>query len=399
MAIHFNWSIKSVYMLEYFVKPNKRKHFIFRSTIIVVYQRGGFMKIGVPKEIKNNENRVGLTPNNVTEYVKAGHTVIVETNAGLGSGFTDQMYIDCGANIVPTAKEAWDNEMVIKVKEPLAAEYEFFYEGLILYTYLHLAAEPALTKALLDNKVTAVAYETVQIGRNTPLLRPMSEVAGRRSVTLGAQFLEKIYGGKGILLGGTPGVRPANVAVIGGGIAGFNAASKAVGLGANVTILELNEDRIRFLHDHFKQTATVLKSNYHNIYNTVANCDVVISTILIPGEKAPKLVTEEMIIAMEDGGVVVDISIDQGGSVETIDRITTHDDPIFVKHGVIHYSVANMPGAVPQTSTIALTNATTPYGVKIANLGLDAINSIPELKLGLNTYNGEITNAAVKHNY
>lgn len=357
------------------------------------------MNIGVPKEIKNNENRVALTPSNVVEYVKAGHRVQVETNAGVGSGFTDQMYELSGASIVQTAKEAWDNEMVIKVKEPLAEEYQFFYPGLYLYTYLHLAAEPALTKALIENKVTAVAYETVQIGRETPLLRPMSEVAGRRSITLGSQFLEKINGGKGILLGGTPGVRPANVTIVGGGIAGFNAAAKAVGLGANVTILELNEDRIRFLHDHFQTTATVLKSNYQNIFDSVKGCDLLVSTILIPGEKAPKLVTEEMVMEMEAGGVIIDISIDQGGSVETIDRITTHDDPVYIKHGVVHYSVANMPGAVPQTSTIALTNATTRYGLAIAANGIEAINEIPELKLGLNTYNGEVTNPAVIHSY
>lgn len=357
------------------------------------------MNIGVPKEIKNNENRVGLTPTNVVDYVQAGHQVQIESNAGLGSGFTDQMYIDSGATIVETAQQAWDNQMVIKVKEPLVTEYDYFYPGLILYTYLHLAAEPALTKALLDNKVTAVAYETVQIGRETPLLRPMSEVAGRRSITLGAQFLEKIYGGKGILLGGTPGVKPANVTIVGGGIAGFNAAQKAVGLGANVTILELNEDRIRFLHDHFQTSATVLKSNYQNIFDSVKKCDLLVSTILIPGEKAPKLVTEAMVEAMPAGGVIIDISIDQGGSVETIDRITTHDDPIYIKHQVIHYSVANMPGAVPQTSTIALTNATTRYGLAIANQGLEAINNIAELKLGLNTLDGEITNTAVAHSY
>lgn len=357
------------------------------------------MKIGVPKEIKNNENRVGLTPTNVVDYVKAGHSVQIETNAGLGSGFSDEMYTASGAVIVHSAKEAWDNEMVIKVKEPLAKEYSFFYPGLILYTYLHLAAEPALTTALLDNKVTAVGYETVQIGRETPLLRPMSEVAGRRSITLGSQYLEKIYGGKGILLGGTPGVRPANVTIVGGGIAGFNAAQKAVGLGANVTLLELDEDRIRFLHDHFQTSATILKSNYQNIYDSVKICDLLISTVLIPGERAPKIVTEEMVMAMQPGGVIIDISIDQGGSVETIDHITTHDDPIYLKHGIIHYSVANMPGAVPQTSTIALTNATTKYGLAIARDGLDAINRIPELKLGLNTYDGEITNTAVSHSY
>ncbi len=357
------------------------------------------MKIGVPKEIKNNENRVGLTPANVIEYVKHGHHVQIETGAGIGSGFSDEMYLNCGAQIVEEASEAWDNEMVIKVKEPLANEYQFFYPGLILYTYLHLAAEPELTEALLANKVTAVAYETVQIGRETPLLRPMSEVAGRRSITVGAQFLERIHGGKGILLGGTPGVRPANVTIIGGGIAGFNAATKAIGLGANVTIIELNEDRIRFLHDHFKTNAIVLKSNYQNIFDAVAQSDLVVSTILIPGAKAPKLVTEEMVIAMENGGVIVDISIDQGGSVETIDHITTHDDPVFEKHGILHYSVANMPGAVAQSATVALTNATLFYGLTIANETLDGINQVAELSLGLNTYNGQIMNQAVAKSY
>lgn len=357
------------------------------------------MKIGLPKEIKNNENRVGLTPANVMAYTSAGHQIFVEANAGIGSGFSDQMYMNSGGTIVKTAKEAWSCDMVVKVKEPLEEEYDYFYEGLILYTYLHLAAEPALTKALIDNKVTAIAYETVQIGRETPLLRPMSEVAGRRSITLGGQFLEKIYGGKGILLGGSPGVQAANVTIIGGGIAGFNAAQMAVGSEANVTILELNEDRIRFLDEYFTTSATVLKSNYQNIFKSVANCDLLISTILIPGEKAPKLVTEEMVMAMEDGGVIIDISIDQGGSVETIDHITTHDDPVYIRHGVVHYSVANMPGAVPQTSTIALTNATIMYGLEIANLGYDAIEKYPELKLGLNTHAGKITNDAVKHNY
>ncbi len=358
------------------------------------------MKIGLPKEIKNNENRVGLTPSNVVEYIKNGHQVYVETNAGLGSGFTNEDYINAGAIIVDIAKEAWNNEMVIKVKEPLEEEYQFFYEGLILYTYLHLAAEPKLTQALLENKVFAIAYETVQVGRETPLLRPMSEVAGRRSVTIGANCLEKINGGSGILLGGVPGCMPANVTIVGGGIAGFNAAEMAVGLGANVTIIELNEDRIRYLHSHFKNTLTVLKSSHDNIYNSVIDSDLVISTILIPGSKAPKLVTEEMVKNMRDGSVIVDISIDQGGSVETIDRITTHDNPTYIKHGVVHYSVANMPGATPKTSTIALTNATLSYGLIIANKReFDAITYINELKLGVNTYNGEIINEKVKETY
>lgn len=355
------------------------------------------MKIGVPKEIKANENRVGLTPSNVVDYVNRGHEVMIETNAGYGSGFLDDMYVAAGATIANSAKEAWSAEMVIKVKEPLKEEYQFFYEGLILYTYLHLAAEPELTKALVDNKVTAIAYETVQIGRETPLLRPMSEVAGRRSITVGSHFLEKYNGGKGILLGGVPGVKPAKVTIIGGGIAGFNAAQMAVGLGADVTVIELDENRIRELTEHFKGAATVLKSNYSNIYDQVKCSDLVVSTILIPGDKAPKLVTEEMVMVMGDGSVIVDISIDQGGSVETIDHATTHADPVFIKHGVIHYSVANMPGATPQTSTIALTNATTKYGMMIADDPKAAINDYPELRLGLNTYHGEITNKVVAH--
>ncbi len=354
------------------------------------------MKIGVPKEIKNNEKRVGLTPDNVVEYCKRNHQVFIETNAGLGSGFTDEMYQIAGATIVATAKDVWQQEMVIKVKEPLQEEYKYFYEGLILYTYLHLAAEPELTTALLENKVTAFAYETIVVDGKTPLLRPMSEVAGRRSVTLGAQFLESINGGKGILIGGTPGVAPANVTVVGGGIAGFNAAQMAVGLGACVTLLELNEDRIRELKNHFGSSVNILKSNHNNLFDSIKKSDLVISTILIPGAKAPKIITEEMVKAMQPGGVIVDIAIDQGGSVETIDRITTHDDPVFEKYSILHYSVANMPGAVPRTSTNALTNATLKYGLLIAEHKMEAIDIASELAQGLNTYAGEIKNDNVK---
>ncbi len=354
------------------------------------------MKIGVPKEIKNNENRVGLTPANVMEYSKHNHQVFVEKNAGIGSGFSDEMYEDAGAIIVATAKEAWKQEMVIKVKEPLETEYQYFYEGLIIYTYLHLAAEPKLTEALVDKKVSAFAYETIVVNNQTPLLRPMSEVAGRRSITIGANLLEGIHGGKGILLGGTPGVEPAHVMIVGGGIAGFNAAQMAVGLGAYVTILELNEDRIRELKNYFKNDVQVLKSNHHNLMQTIKTTDLLVSTILIPGAKAPKIVTREMVKSMQPGGVIVDIAIDQGGSVETIDRITTHDNPTFEKYGIIHYSVANMPGAVAKAATQALTNATLKYGLLIADKGVDAINIAPELQQGLNVYNGEITNERVR---
>ncbi len=357
------------------------------------------MKIGIIKEIKNNENRVSATPTNVKTYVDEGHEVFVETSAGLGSGFSDEQYIDAGAVIVDSAEKAWNNEMIIKVKEPQPSEYDFFKEGMILYTYLHLAAEPELTKALIDKKVTAVAYETVQIGRMTPLLRPMSEVAGRRSITVGSYFLEKINGGCGKFIGGSPGTDPASVCVVGGGIAGVNAAQMAVGLGAKVTLLEINENQLRDLKDLFKNEAQILKSNYTNIYNSVVNADLVVSTVLIPGAKAPKLVTEEMVKNMKEGSVIVDVSIDQGGSVETVDRISTHDDPIYVKHGVLHYSVANMPGATPITSTIALTNATTDYGVLLANKRMDAFKIRPELGLGLNVIDGKVTNQPVAETF
>lgn len=354
------------------------------------------MKIGVPKEIKNNENRVGLTPANVIEYTRQSHKIFIETQAGVGSGFSDEMYEAAGGIIVNSPEEIWIQEMVIKVKEPLESEYKFFHKGLILFTYLHLAAEPKLTQALLDSKVSAIAYETVLIGRETPLLRPMSEVAGRRSITIGAHFLEKQNGGKGILLGGTPGVAPANVVIVGGGIAGFNAAQMATGLGARVTMLELDESRIRFLKEHFTNNITILKSNYQNLFESIKESDLVVSTILIPGAKAPKLVTEEMVKSMKPGGVIIDIAIDQGGSVETIDRITTHDNPVFEKYGILHYSVANMPGATPRTSTIALTNATIKYGLLIAKHSLESLKIAPELQTGLNTFNGEIKNPAVK---
>ncbi len=359
------------------------------------------MKIGLPKEIKNNESRVALTPDNVKELTLLNHEVLVEYGAGEGSGFNDEDYIEAGAKMTPNAENVWECQMVMKVKEPQPSEFSHFYEGLILFTYLHLAAEPELTKALVEKKVTAFAYETIldEFGQ-TPLLRPMSEVAGRRSITIGAQFLEKIHGGKGILLGGVPGVEPAKVTIIGGGIAGFNAAQMALGLGANITILELNENRIRFLKEYFKNSAaTILKSNFSNISKNVKNADLLVSTILIPGAKAPKLVTTEMVKSMEEGSVIVDISIDQGGSVETITEITTHDNPIITKHGVLHYSVANMPGATPKTSTLGLTNATLPYVKTIAKHGYDAIEYSTEIAEGLNTHQGEIINNTVKNIY
>jgi alanine dehydrogenase len=355
------------------------------------------MRIGVPKEIKNNENRVAITPSGVVHLMRSGHQVFIQKDAGLGSGFTDEEYKTAGAVIVDTAKEAWANEMVMKVKEPISVEYDFFKEGLILFTYLHLAPEPELTFALIRKKVISIAYETVQLPNGSlPLLTPMSEVAGRMATQIGAQFLEKPHGGKGILLGGTPGVKRGHVAIIGGGVAGTNAAKIATGMGAEVTILDLSQERLVQLDDIFGSSITTLMSNPYNISVTVSNADLVIGAVLIPGAKAPKLVTEEMIRSMEAGSVVVDIAIDQGGIFETTDRITTHDDPVYIKHGVVHYAVANMPGAVPRTSTFALTNVTVPYAVEIANKGyIKACLENEALLKGINTLNGHVVYKAV----
>ncbi|MDN3018234.1 alanine dehydrogenase [Paenibacillus sp. BSR1-1] len=355
------------------------------------------MRIGVPKEIKNNENRVAMTPAGVVNLVKFGHEVMIEKGAGFGSGFTDEDYSSAGAKLVETAEEAWSMEMVMKVKEPLPSEYKYFREGLILFTYLHLAPEPELTKALIDKKVVGIAYETVQLAnRSLPLLTPMSEVAGRMAAQIGAQFLEKVYGGKGILLSGVPGVQRGTVTIIGGGVAGTNAAKMAIGLGAKVTIIDLNPDRLRQLDDIFGSDVTTLMSNPYNIAEAVKESDLVIGAVLIPGAKAPKLVTQDMIKSMKPGSVVVDIAIDQGGIFETTDRITTHDNPTYERHGVVHYAVANMPGAVPRTSTIALTNVTVPYAVEIANKGYQkaCLNNEALLK-GINTLGGFVTYEAV----
>ncbi|SHF79034.1 alanine dehydrogenase [Ornithinibacillus halophilus] len=355
------------------------------------------MNIGVPREIKNNENRVAMTPAGVLSLKGAGHDIFIETGAGLGSGFTDEQYEDAGAIIVGSAKEAWKQEMVMKVKEPLPEEYDYFYEGLILFTYLHLAAEPELTKAMIDKKVVGIAYETVQLeNRTLPLLTPMSEVAGRMAAQIGAQFLEKSKGGKGVLLAGIPGVKRAKVTVIGGGVVGMNSAKIAAGLGADVTIIDLNPDRLRQLDDIFGSSINTMMSNPLNIANSIAESDLVIGAVLIPGARAPKLVTEDMVQAMSEGSVIVDVAIDQGGIFETSDRITTHDNPTYTKHGVLHYSVANMPGAVPRTSTIGLTNVTVPYALQIANKGYKkACNDNAALRKGINTADGYVTYEAV----
>ncbi|GHH99305.1 alanine dehydrogenase [Neobacillus kokaensis] len=359
------------------------------------------MIIGVPKEIKNNENRVSMVPASVASYVKAGHQVLVEKDAGLGSGIPNEEYEKAGATIVPTAADAWAADMVVKVKEPQVEEFKYLRKDLILFTYLHLAAEPELTKALLDNEVTAVAYETIQLeNRSLPLLTPMSEVAGRMSVQLGAQFLEKIHGGKGVLLGGVPGVRPGKVVVIGGGVVGTNAAKMAVGLGADVTIIDISAERLRQLDDQFGGRVKTVMSNPYNIAEEVKGADLLIGAVLIPGAKAPQLVSEEMVKQMEANSVIIDVAVDQGGSIATVDHITSHDSPTFIKHGVLHYAVPNIPGAVSKTSTYALANVTTPYGLQLANKGIEqSVKSNQALAKGLNTYKGKITYPAVAATY
>lgn len=356
------------------------------------------MLIGVAKEIKNNENRVAITPAGVATLVKNGHHVVIEKGAGVGSGFTDESYIQAGADIWSSKKKMFEEaQMIMKVKEPLPEEYDLFHGDQILYTYLHLAPEPELTKALMEKKVAGIAYETVQLpDRSLPLLTPMSEVAGRMAPQIGAHFLEKPHGGRGVVLGGVPGVLPGQVTIVGGGTVGTNAAKIACGLGAQVTILDVNAERLRYLDDVFGGRVMTLMSNHYNIAEAVKQADLLVGAVLIPGAKAPHLVTEEMVKTMKPGSVIVDVAIDQGGSVETIDRVTTHSDPTFVKYGVVHYSVANMPGAVPRTSTLALTNATLPYAVQLANKGFKrAVAESKPLSLGVNVYQGHVTYEAV----
>ncbi|WP_128894509.1 alanine dehydrogenase [Longirhabdus pacifica] len=352
------------------------------------------MIVGVPKEIKSNEHRVSLTPAGVNAIVQAGHKVMVEKSAGEGSGFSDHDYILQGATIISTAEEVWQHaEMILKVKEPQVSEYPYFRKNQLLFTYLHLAAEKQLTKALMEKNVTAIAYETIQSANGSlPLLTPMSEVAGRMSVQIGAQFLEKYYGGSGTLLGGVPGVSPGKVVIIGGGIVGTNAAKMAIGLGAHVTMIERSTDRMRYLDDIFQGRVETLMSNEFHITEALKQADLVIGAVLIPGAKAPRLVKESMIAQMKKGSVVVDVAIDQGGIFETIDRVTTHSDPVFVKHDVIHYAVANIPGAVPRTSTFALTNVTLPYVMELVQHGFEhAVKNNESLYHGVNTWNGQLT--------
>lgn len=353
--------------------------------------------ISVPKERKNNENRVAITPEGVVSLVNAGHQVIIEKGAGEGSGYRDDQFLSAGATVVPDAEEVWSRgELVMKVKEPLPSEFQYLREGQILFTYLHLAAEPDLARALMDAKVTAIAYETVTEGNKLPLLSPMSEIAGRMSIQIGAQLLEKPRGGKGILLGAVPGVKRGKVTIIGGGVVGTQAAKIAVGLGAHVTIIDASAERLRMLEDLFHFQVQTLMSSPMSIAESVAASDLVIGAVLIPGARAPKLVTEKMVQAMEKGSVIVDVAIDQGGIVETADRVTTHDNPTYEKHGVVHYAVANMPAAVPRTSTMALTNATISYALQIANRGLtQALKLYPGLQNGVNVMGGKITHPEV----
>lgn len=355
------------------------------------------MLIGLPKEIKNQEFRIALTPYNVRRLVEAGHDVLVEKGAGEGSGFSDEEYLENGARMVETAEEVWNAaDMVMKVKEPLKEEYKYFRKGLVLFTYLHLSAAPELAKALVDNEVTAVGYETVTKNGALPLLTPMSEVAGRMAVQIGAHHLEKKQGGKGLLLGGVPGVERGTVTIIGGGVVGENAARMAIGMRANVNVLELNPDRMRELIRMFGSSVQTLASTPSNIAKAIKESDLVIGSVLIPGRKAPKLVTEEMVRSMEKGSVIVDIAIDQGGNFETLNGPTTHDEPTFVKHGVVHYGVANIPGAVPRTATLALTNDTILYALQLANKGVvAAMQKDAGLAAGMNVYKGKVTNQAV----
>ena len=361
------------------------------------------MKIGCVKEIKNNEFRVGLTPDNVKAYVAAGHHVYIEKGAGIGSGFADTEYVEAGASVLDNAPDIWNMvDMMIKVKEPLESEYKLFHDGLILYTYLHLAADKEQMDALLAGKVKSVAYETLQeTDRSLPLLAPMSQIAGRLSIQEGAKYLEKKFGGAGILLAGVPGTPKANVVILGGGTVGMNACKIAVGMGANVTILDVNLKRLEQLDNMFGAHIQTLYSTDSNVERAVKDADLVIGSVLIPGGSTPKLFKAKYLPEMKDGAVFVDVAIDQGGCGET-SHVTTHDDPVYIEEGVVHYCVGNMPGAVPRTSTIALTNATLRYGLQIAENGLEeACRRSDVICTGVNTYDGKLTNqnVALAHGY
>ena len=355
------------------------------------------MKIGVPKEIKTNENRIALVPAGAETLIGAGHSVLVETGAGLGSGFNDEDFTNVGATIAPDADTVWrESEMIMKVKEPIKVEWPRMRRGQLVFTYFHFAADEELTRAHIASGATCVAYETVELPtRELPLLTPMSEVAGRMAVQEGAKYLEKLYGGRGVLLGGVPGVAPAKVVILGGGIVGINAAKMAAGLGAKVVILDISLERLRYLSDVMPANVQLIHSNRHNILEQISSADLVIGGVLIPGAKAPKLIRRADLSVMRPGSVIVDVAIDQGGCVETI-HATTHENPTYVVDGVIHYGVANMPGGVPRTSTLALTNATLPYALQLANKGWKrALRENPALLKGLNVTDGKVTYAGV----
>ena len=355
------------------------------------------MIVGLPKEIKDNEYRVGITPAGVRALTDAGHRVVVEQTAGAGSGFEDSIYQRAGARMLDSADKVWgEAEMIVKVKEPIEPEYARMREGQLLFTYLHLAPDKKLTQQLLERRVTGIAYETITDRRGgLPLLTPMSEVAGRMAIQVGAHYLEKMSGGRGILLGGVPGVPAARVVIIGGGVVGTNAAKMAVGMGAHVTIIDSNLDRLRELDDIFLSKISTLASSAYMIHDAVSQADLIVGAVLVPGAAAPRLVTRSMLRDVPNGAVIVDVAVDQGGCIETT-HPTTHSDPTYYVEGVLHYCVANMPGAVPRTSTFALTNATLPYAMKLANRGfLEAISSDPGLKAGVNTYAGRCTYEAV----
>jgi alanine dehydrogenase len=350
------------------------------------------MIIGIPAEIKRDENRISLPPHAVSELVRHGHTVYVEKDAGLGSGFLNEDYTAVGATLQDSAADVWNSaDMVIKVKEPQSSEYDFMRDDLILFTYLHLAADEALTRAMLDSGITGVAYETVEdTGGNLPLLEPMSEVAGRMASQVVAHYLEKHAGGRGVLMGGIPGVAPAKIVILGGGTVGTNAAKVALGMGAEVMLLDINLERLRYLDDTMHGRFTTMYSNRVNILEAISSADAVIGSVLITGARAPKLITREMLSDMPRDSVIVDVAVDQGGCVETT-RPTTHSDPTFVIDEVLHYGVANMPGAVPRSSSLGLSNATLRYALRLANNGLDALNNDPGLLKGLNTFAGKLT--------
>ncbi|WP_319562546.1 alanine dehydrogenase [Marispirochaeta sp.] len=354
------------------------------------------MIIGCPKEIKKHEYRAGLTPHCASAYVRHGHTVLVQRGAGSGSGFEDQEYSDAGAKLVDSSREIWAADMVVKVKEPLPEEFQYFRENLILYTYLHLAAAEELTRALLNSGVKGIAYETIQTDDgHLPCLTPMSEIAGRLSVQEGAKYLEKTFGGRGVLLGGVPGVERGKVAILGGGVVGLNACKIAVGMGAEVTLLDINTARLAYLDDIFQARITTLVSNERNIEKIARESDVIIGAVLIPGAKAPRLIRREHLKLMKKGAVLVDVAVDQGGCFETT-RATFHDDPVYLVDDVIHYCVANMPGAVARTATLALTNATLNHGLNLADNGVEKAcrESVP-LQRGLNIYTGKCTHRGV----